>query len=174
MTVYLGSGISSQNSQILKAKLKEVKKEQGFIGQMWNGIKEITTLGVSYSDCEKMLKKYEKGEISQDEAMQYILDFEKKQDTMTDLISNTATGAVAIAAVGTGPIGWGVALTQGAVVGAVAKTGINFFDRATNKVKNDEFDLKEIDKERVSWGVFRDRRPETYKELTEHSKNLDE
>ena len=37
-----------------------------------------------------------------------------------------------------------------------------------------EFDLKEIDKERVSWGVFRDRRPEVYKELVGYSKETDE
>ena len=37
-----------------------------------------------------------------------------------------------------------------------------------------EFDLNEIDKERVSWGVFRDRRPEVYKELVGYSKETDE
>ena len=37
-----------------------------------------------------------------------------------------------------------------------------------------EFDLTEIDKERVSWGVFRDRRPEVYKELVGYSKETDE
>lgn len=37
-----------------------------------------------------------------------------------------------------------------------------------------EFDLNEIDKERVAWGVFRDRRPETYKELIGYSKDVDE
>ena len=47
-------------------------------------------------------------------------------------------------------------------------------DRVEEGFRIHEFNLKEIDKERVSWGVFRDRRPETYKELTEYSKNLDE
>lgn len=37
-----------------------------------------------------------------------------------------------------------------------------------------EFDFKEIDKERVSWGVFRDRRPETYKEIVGYAKDIDE
>lgn len=37
-----------------------------------------------------------------------------------------------------------------------------------------EFDFTEIDKERVSWGVFRDRRPETYGEIVGYSKELDE
>ncbi len=34
-----------------------------------------------------------------------------------------------------------------------------------------EFDLTEIDKERVNWGVFRDRRPECYGEIKKYSKN---
>lgn len=34
-----------------------------------------------------------------------------------------------------------------------------------------EFDLSEIDKERVNWGVFRDRRPECYGEIKKYSKN---
>ena len=33
-----------------------------------------------------------------------------------------------------------------------------------------EFDLDEINKERVSWGVFRDRRPEMYMDLVHYSK----
>ena len=34
-----------------------------------------------------------------------------------------------------------------------------------------EFDLKAIDHERVSWGVFRDRRPECYGDLVHYGKN---
>ena len=37
-----------------------------------------------------------------------------------------------------------------------------------------EFDLSEIDKERVAWGVFRDRRPEVYKDLVNYAKESDE
>lgn len=47
-------------------------------------------------------------------------------------------------------------------------------DRKEEGFRIHEFDLDEIDKERVSWGVFRDRRPETYKEITKYSKELDE
>ena len=34
-----------------------------------------------------------------------------------------------------------------------------------------EFDISEINKERVSWGVFRDRRPECYGDIKKYSKN---
>lgn len=42
-------------------------------------------------------------------------------------------------------------------------------DRVEEGYRIREFDLKEIDKERVDWGVFRDRRPECYKELVKYS-----
>ena len=42
-------------------------------------------------------------------------------------------------------------------------------DRVEEGFRIHEFDLKEIDKERVDWGVFRDRRPECYKMLAKYS-----
>lgn len=43
-------------------------------------------------------------------------------------------------------------------------------DRKEEGIRVHEFDLEEIDKERVSWGVFRDRRPECYGMLKKYSK----
>ena len=43
-------------------------------------------------------------------------------------------------------------------------------DRKNEGYKIHEFDLEEINKERVAWGVFRDRRPECYKDITHFSK----
>ena len=40
-------------------------------------------------------------------------------------------------------------------------------DRAGDAVLTAEFDLHQIDKARLEWGLFRDRRPETYQILTE-------
>lgn len=42
-------------------------------------------------------------------------------------------------------------------------------NRTEEGVRVHEFDLDEIDKERVSWGVFRDRRPNCYKEIIKFS-----
>lgn len=44
-------------------------------------------------------------------------------------------------------------------------------NRIEEGYKIHEFDLDEINKERVAWGVFRDRRPECYKEILEYSKD---
>ncbi len=43
-------------------------------------------------------------------------------------------------------------------------------DRKMEGYRIHEFDLDEINKERVAWGVFRDRRPECYKDLLKFSK----
>ena len=43
-------------------------------------------------------------------------------------------------------------------------------DRCSEGYRLHEFDLDEINKERVSWGVFRDRRPECYKDILKYSK----
>lgn len=44
-------------------------------------------------------------------------------------------------------------------------------DRVSTGYRIHEFNLDEINKERISWGVFRDRRPECYKEILEYSKD---
>lgn len=43
-------------------------------------------------------------------------------------------------------------------------------DRKEEGYRIHEFDFESIDKERVSWGVFRDRRPDKYKEICGYSK----
>ena len=101
-----------------------------------------------------MLEKYKNGQISLEEAMEYIEDFEKKQENAVNLISNIATGigsiALATTAVAGGPIGWGLALAKGAPIGAAIKTGLKTLDRATNNVEGDELDGKELIKDAIT------------------------
>lgn len=144
-------------TDLLEVRLKDVKDKQGVIGSLWNGVKEVTKTGVSASDCDSMLAKYKRGEISFDEALEYINSFDKKQDNMTDMWANVLTGITSIAmatiAAGAGPIGWAFAFTKGAPVGAAAKTIIKLIDRATNDKKGDEFDVKQMTKDAISGAV---------------------
>ena len=146
-TGYVQRNVSSENLSYVETKLKEAKDKQGFLGNIWNGFKEVTNLGQSASDCDSMVKKFKMGKISFEEAVQYIEDFENKQDNMADLFSNVLTGTAAIAATvatsGVGTIGLATALKIGAPVGAIAKTALGTVDRATNNVEGDEFDTKE-------------------------------
>lgn len=140
--------------KILEGKFDSAKAHQGFIGKAWNGFKEAFKVGQSEKDCEKMLDKYKSGRISFNEAVEYIEAFETKQQNMTNLLSNITTGVGAITATtiaaASGPIGWGAALAFGAPVGAALKTGINLFDRATNKIDDDEFNAKTMAKDVIS------------------------
>lgn len=146
-----------QESIFLEQKLENIKDEQGILGKAWNGIKEITTLGISASDCDSVLEKYKNGEISFEEAVGYFDEFDTKQENASGLLSNILTGiggiAVATAAAASGPIGWGLAFLKGAPIGAVLKTGINLLDRATNDIDGDALDVKQMTKDAVSGAI---------------------
>lgn len=156
------NSISDKNSNVddsifLEETLENIKDKQGFIGKSWNGIKETLGTGLSESDCDEIINKYKNGEISFKEAMDTIKGYEDKQDTMTDLFANITTGIASIAlvtaAVAGGPIGWLTAFALGAPIGAAVKTGLKIADRATNDVKNDEFDSTLIKKDAISGAV---------------------
>lgn len=148
---------ANDKSIFLEASLYEAKNEQGFIGKAWNGVKETFGAGLSESDCEDIVKKYKNGEVTFEDAMNTINDYHEKQSSMTDLFANVATGIASIAlvtaTVAGGPIGWVTALALGAPVGAAVKTGLKIADRATNNIKDDEFDSKAITKDVISGAV---------------------
>lgn len=152
--IYQSRHLSAQKAMFLEQKLEAIDDEQGFLGNIWNGIKELTTLGVSESDCENMLDKYKNGEISFEEAVNYLDEFDSKQETMSNLLSNILTGVGAIIAVGvSGPIGWATAFAVGAPVGAALKAGIKFADRASNDIDGDALDGKQIVKDAISGAI---------------------
>ena len=140
----------------LKEKLQNIEDEQGLFGKMWNGTKELTGIGASQKECETMLKKFEKGDITFEEAVGYLNSFEQKQENMTELAKNIATGVGAIAfatvTAGTG-LGLVAAAQAGAPIGAAIKTTLGLADRMTNNVANDAFNTKEIVKDAVSGAV---------------------
>lgn len=153
----INNSISSNTlnkSVYLKKKLEEVDNSQGLLGNLWNGVKEFTNCGLSKSDCEGMLDKFNKGEISFDEALEIINEFESKQENATGLFTNILTGiggiAIATTAAASGPVGWAMAFAKGAPIGAAIKTGIGVIDRATNKIDNDELDFKTMAKDAIS------------------------
>ena len=153
----VNNGFVNKKAILLEQKLQSIEDEQGFLGKFWNSVKEATTLGVSTSDCDEMLDKYRKGEISFEEAISYLDEFDSKQENMSGLLKNIVTGigsiAVATTAVAAGPIGWALAFAKGAPIGAAIKAGLGIIDRATNSVDNDELDLKQVGKDAISGAV---------------------
>ena len=135
----------------LNEAFNEVQDEQGLIGKLWNGFKNLTGLGLSSDDVQEKIEQYEQGEITYEEALETIESFSDKQEGAVNIIANTVTGvATAGIAVATGGAG---ALLMGAAIGGATKAGIKTLDRATNNVEGDALDAKEIIKDTVTGAV---------------------
>ncbi len=138
----------------LDKELQEIKDKQGFLGKVWNGFKNLTGLGVSSKDVEMSIEQYKNGEISLEEAKSEIEKFDKKQEGAVNLFSNISTGiistAIAVGAVATGGL---TAVAAGAIVGGASKAGLKTLDRATNNIKGDAIDTKQILKDGLTGAI---------------------
>lgn len=142
----INQGINSLNESF-----SEVQDEQGLIGKLWNGFKNLTGLGLSSNDVQEKIEQYEQGEITYEEALDTIESFSDKQEGAVNLIANTITGvATAGITIATGGAG---ALLMGAAIGGAAKAAVKTLDRATNNVAGDSLDAKEILKDTVTGAV---------------------
>lgn len=141
----------SQDIASLKEAFSEVQDEQGLVGKLWNGFKNLTGLGLGSNDVQEKIEQYEQGEITYEEALDTIESFSDKQEGAVNLIANTITGvATAGITIATGGAG---ALLMGAAIGGAAKAGVKTFDRATNNVAGDALDTKEIIKDGLTGAV---------------------
>jgi len=141
--------------EFLLEQLDSVKSKQGFISNIWNGIKCFTNIGSSTEKCEAAIEKYKNGEITLEEAQEIILSFQDKQGRSLEIASNVATGFAATIAGGAivAASGFGIGLLAGLGIGALTKTALKFFDRVTNEEKGDALDGKQITSDLVSGGV---------------------
>lgn len=145
-----------EQSKSLETQLETVSDEQGIVSSLWNGIKCLTGIGSSTSKCEKAIEDFKNGKISYEEASSAISEFQEKQKNSVNLVSNIATGVATVAVLGSAVMTGGLSLgiiAAAAGVGAATKAGLKFADRATNKVKGDALDGKQIAKDALSGAV---------------------
>lgn len=141
----------SADAEALKQQFDAVQDEQGILGKLWNGFKNLTGLGLGSNDVEAKIEQFQNGEITYEEALKTIESYDVKQDGAVNIIANTATGiATAGIAVATGGAG---ALLMGAAIGGATKAGLKTLDRATNDIQGDALDVKEIIKDGVTGAV---------------------
>ncbi len=148
--------ICEEKIEALENKLSEAKNNQGVFGSLWNGIKNVTGLGSNTNKCEQAIEDYKNGEISYEEADSIISNFSTKQEGSVNLAANILTGVVSVAVVGSAVLTGGLSLgviAAAAGAGAATKAGLKFVDRATNKVKGDAVDGKQILKDSLSGAV---------------------
>ena len=145
-----------KQAEELSSMLNDAEDKQGIVGSAWNSFKSFIGIGSSTKKCENAISDFKEGKISYDEAKSIISDFDSKQDGSVNMFSNIATGIVVTgviaSAVATGGLSLGV-VAAAAGVGGATKAGLKFADRATNKVKGDALDGKQIVKDGLSGAV---------------------
>ncbi|MCD7739938.1 MAG: hypothetical protein LUH11_01120, partial [Candidatus Gastranaerophilales bacterium] len=140
----------------LESLLDNAENSQGIIGKAWNGIKNVTGIGLSIKKCEQAIDDFKNGKITYDEAYTKISKFSQKQENSVDFVSNMVSGTAAALVVGSAILTGGLSLgivAGAAAIGAATKAGLKFADRATNKVKGDALDAKQIAKDSLSGAV---------------------
>lgn len=144
------------NVQNLESKLNSAKNNQGVVGSLWNGLKNLTGLGSNTNKCEKAIEDYKNGKITYEEADSIISEFSSKQESSVNFAANIATGITATLVVGSAVLTGGLSLgviAAAAGVGGATKAGLKFLDRATNKVEGDALDAKQLAKDALSGAV---------------------
>lgn len=145
-----------KQAEELSSMLSDTEDKQGIVGSAWNSFKSFIGIGSSTKKCENAISDFKEGKISYDEAKSIISDFDSKQESSVNMFSNIATGVVVAggvaSAVATGGLSLG-AVAAAAGVGGATKAGLKFADRATNNVKGDALDGKQIVKDGLSGAV---------------------
>ena len=129
----------------LRKEFETVKSEQGIIGKLWDGFKNIFGMKNGSNNVEEIIKQAERGEISQEEAQQAIENYKEGQNTCVDVVADMASGILAVGAfalaVPTGGASLAVGLAASTVVGAGVKVGIKAGDA---KLTGKEYNAKDL------------------------------
>ena len=88
------------NTSSLRQDLEKTKSEQGFLGKLWDGIKNLTGIGAGSSKAEQAIEDYENGLISQEEMQKAVDGYKEGQKMAVDIVADMASGMVSIIAFG--------------------------------------------------------------------------
>ena len=149
----LNNTIKTAQVDNLKAQYSQVQKEQGFLGKAWNGLKNLFGTKYSSKNVEKTIEQVEKGEISADEAQKMISEYQQRQKSGANTLASVATAFAIVGSIALAPFSGGASLALGAAVGAGTRVGLKTLDRASNNIKGDEIDKKEMAKDAIVGGV---------------------
>ena len=123
------------------------------MGKAWNGLKNLFGTKYSSKNVEKTIEQVEKGEISADEAQKMISEYQQRQKSGANTLASVATAFAIVGSIALAPFSGGASLALGAAVGAGTRVGLKTLDRASNNIKGDEIDKKEMAKDAIVGGV---------------------
>ena len=121
-----------ENTSNLMEELEETKKQQGIIGKVWDGIKNLFGAKSGSKYVEEIINQANLGKISEEEAQEVLTKYQEGQKTCVDVVADLASGILSIGAfalaVPTGGASLAVGLGLATAVGAGVKVGIKAGD----------------------------------------------
>ena len=113
---------SETSTEALRENINKTKSEQGFIGKLWDGFKNLTGIGAGSQKAEKAIDDYENGKITKEEMEKAVNGYQEGQKQCVDMVADIASG---IASFGAFSLATGLGLaaapfTGGASLGLVA------------------------------------------------------
>ena len=136
----------------LEDQFQAIKDEQGWVGNLWDGIKNLFGHPNGSNKVSETIAKVESGEATYEEAVVALNNYQQKQDGVVDTFANIASGLVAGASTLFAIPTFGASLAVGFGLGAATKVAIKGSDAATNNVEGD-YSFKDGAKDVLTGGV---------------------
>ena len=111
------------NARELYDELEQTREDQGIIGKLWDGFKNLTGFGAGSNKAENAIKQYENGEISLEEAKEKLNGYQQGQETCVDVVGDIVSGIVAVGAFALAVPTGGTSLIAGLGLAAAAGAG---------------------------------------------------
>ncbi|MCD7739733.1 MAG: exodeoxyribonuclease VII small subunit [Candidatus Gastranaerophilales bacterium] len=135
----------NEETKALKNDFDKIKNQQGIIGKVWDGIKNLVGMKSGSKKVEQIIQQAEKGEISLEEAKNAINKYEEGQKSCVDVVADMASGIIAVGAFAlampTGGASLAIGLTAATAAGAGVKIGIKAGDAAATGKNYNKKDL---------------------------------
>lgn len=122
------------NARELYDELEQTREDQGIIGKLWDGFKNLTGFGAGSNKAEDAIKQYENGEISLEEAKEKLNGYQQGQETCVDVVGDMVSGIVAVGAFALAVPTGGASLVAGLGLAAAAGAGTKIAVKATDAV----------------------------------------
>ena len=109
-------------TESIRESINKTKSEQGIIGKLWDGFKNLTGIGAGSQKAEKAIDDYENGKITKEEMEKAVNGYQEGQKQCVDIVADILSGIASFAAFSLAT-GLGLAaapFTGGASLGLVA------------------------------------------------------
>ena len=134
LNIFTSSNTSNSSTESLKEDLEKTRDEQGLIGKLWDGFKNLTGIGAGSNKAEAAIEQYENGEITYEEAQEKLENYKKGQETVVDVAGDIVSGIVAVGAFALAVPTGGTSLIAGLGLAAIAGAGTKIAVKAGDAI----------------------------------------